>query len=78
MLAEYIKNKGVKQGIQKGIQKGEKKILIRMISKKYQQPKETFTGLLDRLTEEELEELGEKILFSDTWENVLNWLEKPE
>ena len=77
MLAEYIKNKGVTEGIQQGIQQGMKNVLIRMISKKYQQPKEAFIDLLEHLTEEELEELEEKILFSDTWKTIINWLEKP-
>ncbi len=63
---------------EEGLQQGEKNVLSRQISKKYRRPKEEFTGMLDRLTVEELEELGEKILMTDTWDKLLNWLENPK
>ncbi len=73
-LADAFREEGHKEGFQKG----EKYVLSRLISKKYHRPKEEFTSILNRLTEEKLEELGEKILMTDTWDKLLNWLENPK
>ena len=85
MLADYIKEKGVREGVQQGLQQGlregiqegarqgEQRLLARQISKKYRLPEREFLDDLKRLTSHELEELGEKVLDLDSWDEIMEW-----
>jgi hypothetical protein len=81
MLADYIKEKGLREGVQQGLQEGpregtrqgEQRLLARQISKKYQLPEQEFLDDLKRLTSHDLEELGEKVLDLDSWDEIMEW-----
>ena len=72
MLAQYIREKA----FQEGLQKGKSAVLCRQISNRYRIPSEKLTGYLEKLNEEQLLELGEKILVWDSFESVQEWLDQ--
>ncbi len=75
---------GVQQGIQEGIQKGipqgilqgETKILCTQMSEKYSIPYDELKPSLENLNSEMLMELGKRILFWDSYDQVRDWIQQ--
>lgn len=74
MLAQYIKEKGIREGIREGVWRGETQLLGIQMADKYNLPYEKLQPLLDRLSSEMLLELGKRILYWDSYEQVQDWI----
>lgn len=71
MITEYIKEKGIQQGIQQG----EKRLLCRLIAKKYGLSSDEITSYLEHLKGETLLELSDLILEVDSFDQVKSWIQ---
>jgi hypothetical protein len=65
----------IQEGEQRGLQKGGSRILIRQLSRRFPGNAAQLTPLLDHLSPEQQEELGEKILDASGIEEIREWLE---
>ncbi|MFP4582368.1 MAG: DUF4351 domain-containing protein [Desulfococcaceae bacterium] len=66
------------RGVQKGIHKGESRILSRMMAKKFGISPEMAQSSVENLSSEALEELSDRILDWNSFEEVQRWIEQRE
>ena len=69
MLAQYIREQGVKQGVHKGTAL----MLSKQMARKYNLPLDLLSIELKSLRQDALLELGEKILEWDSYEDARKW-----
>ena len=74
MLAQYIKDKGIKMGIPQGFLLGEINLLCTQIAEKYSVPDDKLRPVLENLNSEMLLELGKRILYWDSYDKVQDWI----
>lgn len=72
MLAQYIREKGVREGVWQG----ERELLGIQIAEKYRVPYEKLRPILDQLSREMLLELGKQILYWDSYDQVQDWIRR--
>ncbi len=75
-ISEHIFNQGINQGIHQGIHQGNTAMLSRLMAKKYHISPERLPVQLETLNNDELLELGDRILDWDSFEKVEQWIEQ--
>lgn len=67
---------GFKRGVQQGVQQGKAMLLSRQMAKRYHLSPEMLTIQWESLNDDELLELGDKILEWDSFDRILQWIEQ--
>jgi hypothetical protein len=71
---EQLRQEGEEIGLRKGEQIGASRVLIRQLSKRFPGDTAHLIPLLNRLSPEQQDELGEKMLEVRSLEEMLEWL----
>lgn len=73
-IKQLLKEEGLQQGLQQGVHQGNTMLLSRQLARKYQLSSQMLSAELERLSSEELLELGEFMLDCDTFDEVQRWI----
>jgi len=65
-----------KRGMEQGVQQGKAMLLSRQMAKRYHISPEMLTIQWESLNDDELSELGDKILEWDSFDMILQWVEQ--
>ncbi len=75
-LANVLRNEAREEGIEQGMQQEAMKLLSRLIAKRFQVSSDTVHPIFVGLTTEQLEELGERFLETESLEEIRDWAEE--
>lgn len=73
-LYEQDREKAIQQGEAIGLQKGEANLVLRLLKRRFGELPPHITETIQKLTVEQLEDLGEALLDFETQADLINWL----
>ena len=68
--------KGLERGMQQGMQQGTLSLLCRLISKRFEVAEDIVRAILEGLSREQIEELGERFLEAESLDEIRRWAEE--
>jgi len=75
-LAEKLRNEGKEQGMQQGMQQGAKKLLCRLIARRFPVNLEDVQPIFTDLTAEQMEELGVRLFEAESLDDIKKWADE--
>ena len=73
-LYEQDREKAIQQGEAIGLQKGEANLVLRLLNRRFGELPPHITETIQKLTVEQLEDLGEALLDFKSQADLINWL----
>jgi hypothetical protein len=73
-LYEQDREAAIQQGEAIGLQKGEAKVVLRLLNRRFGELPPHITETIQKLTVEQLEDLGEALLDFESQADLINWL----
>lgn len=73
-LYEQDREKAIQQGEAIGLQKGEANLVLRLLKRRFGELPPHITETIQKLTVEQLEDLGEALLDFESQADLINWL----
>jgi hypothetical protein len=73
-LYEQDREAAIQQGEAIGLQKGEAKVVLRLLNRRFGELPPHITETIQKLTVEQLEDLGEALLDFKSQADLINWL----